>query len=155
MQDRNEIIKEMLDKYSDMVYRLALSRTSSIETAEDIYQTVFLKYSEKMPKFESEEHAKAWFIRVTINFTKNENTSSWSKVKPLDENLSFETTEEEKIFIDLMGLPQNYRSVIYLMYYEGYKVKEIAKMLNTSEGTIKTWAFRAREMLKESIEGGV
>lgn len=157
MQNRNELIKKMLDKYSDMVYRIALTRCNNKESAEDIYQSVFLKYSEKMPKFESEEHSKAWFIRVTINLTKNENASTWNnKVVALDEQMQFETKEDADIFIDICKLPQNYKSVIYLMYYEGYKVKEIADMLEASEGTIKTWLYRAREILKHDIiEGGV
>lgn len=156
MQNRNELIKEMLDKYSDMVYRIALTRCKNKESAEDVYQTVFLRYSEKMPKFESEEHSKAWFIRVTINLTKDENTSAWNnKIVALDDMIQFESKEESDLFIDICKLPQNYKSVIYLMYYEGYKVKEISKLLDASEGTIKTWLYRAREILKESIEGGV
>lgn len=156
MQNRNKLIKQMLEKYSDLVYRIALTRCKNKESAEDVYQTVFLKFSEKMPKFESEEHSKAWFIRVTINLTKNENTSSWNnKLVALDESIQFENKEDSDLFIDICNLPQNYKSVIYLMYYEGYKVKEIANILETSEGTIKTWLYRAREFLKESIEGGV
>lgn len=155
MQDRNELIENMLNKYSDMVYRIALTRCKNKETAEDIYQTVFLKYSEKMPKFESEEHSKAWFIRVTINLTKNENTSAWNnKIVTLDDSVSFESKEDFDLFTNVCQLPQNYKTVIYLMYYEGYKVKEIAKILNSSEGTIKTWLFRAREDLKKIIERG-
>ena len=53
-----------------------------------------------------------------------------------------------------MKLPQEYRTVIYLFYYEGYKVKEISEMMNKTEGTIKTWLFRAREQLKNELEGG-
>ena len=53
-----------------------------------------------------------------------------------------------------MNLPQEYRTVIYLFYYEGYKVKEISEMMNKTEGTIKTWLFRAREQLKNELEGG-
>ncbi len=156
MQNRNEVIKEMLDKYSDMVYRIALTRCKNKESAEDVYQTVFLRYSEKMPKFESAEHSKAWFIRVTINLTKDENTSAWNnKVVALDESIQFESKEDSDLFIHICNLPQNYKSVIYLMYYEGYKVKEISKLLETSEGTIKTWLYRAREILKESLEGGI
>lgn len=156
MQNRNELIKEMLDKYSDMVYRIALTRCKNKESAEDVYQTVFLRYSEKMPKFESEEHSKAWFIRVTINLTKDENTSVWNnKIVALDDSIQFESKEESDLFIDICKLPQNYKSVIYLMYYEGYKVKEISKLLEASEGTIKTWLYRARELLKQDIEGGV
>lgn len=154
MQRENKI-KEIIEKYSDMVYRIALTRCGCVENAEDIFQEVFVKLSEKMPNFENEEHEKAWLIRVTINLTKNLNNSSWNKkVITLDENITFETKEESDVFSVVCELPQNYRTVIYLLYYEGYKIKEIAKLMKTREGTVKTWAFRAREILKQKLEGG-
>lgn len=154
MQKENDINK-IIEKYSDMVYRIALTRTGCVENAEDIFQDVFVKFSEKNPKFENEEHEKAWFIRVTINMTKNMNNSSWNKkIITLDESIAFETKEENDVFSVVCQLPQNYKTVIYLSYYEGYKVKEIASLMKTREGTIKTWLFRAREILKEKLEGG-
>lgn len=154
MQKENDINK-IIEKYSDMVYRIALTRTGCVENAEDIFQDVFVKFSEKNPKFENEEHEKAWFIRVTINMTKNMNNSSWNKkIITLDESIAFETKEENDVFSVVCQLPQNYKIVIYLSYYEGYKVKEIASLMKTREGTIKTWLFRAREILKEKLEGG-
>jgi len=154
MENENEVISA-INKYSDMVYRIALTRTGTVENAEDIFQEVFLKFSEKMPKFKNEEHIKAWLIRVTINLTKNFHNSSWNKkIVNLDEALNFRTQEETNVFSVVCELPQNYKTVIYLMYYEGYKVREIAELMNSTEGTIKTWAFRARELLKEKLEGG-
>ena len=151
----NEYINSTIEKYSNMVYRLALARCGSIENAEDIFQEVFLKLSEKAPKFNDEEHEKAWLIRVTINLTKNLFNSSWNKnIVELDENIAFETENEKDVLNSVLKLPQNYRTVIYLMYYEGYKVKEISQMMKTSEGTIKTWLYRAREELKKELEGG-
>lgn len=148
-------IEEILEKYSNMVYRIALTRTGTIENAEDIYQDVFMKFSEKVPTFESEEHEKAWFIRITINLSKNLKTSAWNKkVINLDENMEFSNEDEYHVFSTICELPQNYKTVIYLMYYEGYKVKEIAKIMKKREGTIKTWLFRARDILKEKLEGG-
>ena len=148
-------IERVIEKYSDMVYRIALTRTGTKENAEDIYQDVFLKYSQKAPEFESFNHEKAWLIRVTINLTKNFNNSSWNKtVVNLDENLKFETPEETGVYEVVCKLPQNYRTVIYLMYYEGYKVNEISKIMKVREGTIKTWAYRARQLLKDELEGG-
>ncbi len=148
-------IERAINQYSDMVYRIALTRTGTRENAEDIYQDVFLKYSEKSPNFDDFEHEKAWLIRVTINMTKNFNTSSWNKrVVNLDENLKFETPEQTGVFEVVCNLPQNYKTVIYLMYYEGYKINEISKIMKIKEGTIKTWAFRARQILKEKLEGG-
>ena len=148
-------IEQILEKYSDMVYRIAVTRTGTVENAEDIYQEVFMKFSEKLPKFESEEHEKAWFIRVTLNLSKNLKTSFWNKkVVNLDENINFLSEEQNNVFSSVCELPQNYKTVIYLMYYEGYKVKEIAKLMKKREGTIKTWLFRAREILKHNLEGG-
>ena len=154
MQKEN-VIKEKIEEYADMVYRIALTRCGIVENAEDVFQEVFMKLAEKNPKFESKEHEKAWLIRVTINLTKNMNTTAWNKkVVSLDENIIFETKEQNDVFQAVCDLPQNYRTVIYLLYYEGYKVKEISELMKKSEGTIKTWLFRAREMLKQNLEGG-
>ena len=152
---REVYLSKMIEEYADMVYRIALTRCQSIENAEDIFQDVFMKFSEKNPKFENKEHEKAWFIRVTINLSKNIKSSTWNKkIVRLDENIEFNTEEENEIYGIVCNLPQNYRTVIYLLYYEGYKVNEISKLMGKPEGTIKTWLFRAREILKEKIEGG-
>ena len=149
-------IKEIIEKYSDMVYRIALTRTKSIENAEDIFQEVFMKLSEKNPEFEGEEHLKAWLIRVTINMSKNVNSSGWNrKVTPLSEDIKFENEEQSEVFEAVCQLEPNFRTVIYLFYYEGYKTKEISEIMKKSEGTIKTWLFRARAQLKEKMEGGI
>lgn len=148
-------IEKIVEKYADMVYRIAITRCGTIENAEDIFQEVFMRFSEKKPKFESSEHEKAWFIRVTINLSKNFKKSAWNKkIVSLDENIVFDEKEQTDIFSIICDLPQNYKTVVYLLYYEGYKVKEISNLMQTSEGTIKTWLFRAREILKEKIEGG-
>ena len=148
-------MKQIIDEYADMVYRIALTRCRCIENAEDVFQEVFMRFSIKSPKFESKEHEKAWLIRVTINLTKNVRESAWNrKVVRLDESIVFNTKEENDVYSTVCELPQNYRTVIYLFYYEGYKVKEISNILNKNEGTITTWLFRAREILKEKLEGG-
>ncbi|MCI9064200.1 MAG: sigma-70 family RNA polymerase sigma factor [Clostridia bacterium] len=148
-------MQKVIEEYADMVYRIALTRCGTIENAEDVFQEVFIKFSEKKPKFENKEHEKAWFIRVTINLTKNIYKSAWNrKIVTLDENILFENKEEGEVFSVVCELPQNYRTVIYLLYYEGYKVKEIARLMHKTEGTIKTWLFRARNMLKDKLEGG-
>ncbi len=148
-------VEEMLEKYADMVYRIALNRCGNIENAEDIFQEVFIKYAEKKPHFNNEEHEKAWFIRVTINLSKNIKQAIWNKkVVALEEAFCFEKEEENEVFSFVLELPTNYRTVIYLLYYEGYKVREIATFMKKSEGTIKTWLFRAREILRKKLEGG-
>ncbi len=140
---------DIADKYIDTVYRLALSRTKSPENAEDITQEVFLKLMQTNKKFDSEEHVKAWLLRVTINCTKDLFLSSWfRKTEALDDNLSFEHEEKSDLYYALMRLPQKYRTVIHLHYYEGYSIKEIADMTKTAEGTVKSQLHRGRDMLK-------
>ena len=157
MLSNEEYITNIVRKYSNMVYRLALTRCANSDSADDIFQEVFLKFSEKLPTFKDEEHEKAWIIRVTINMTINHNKSSWNtRTVELNDNLASdgEVNHTNTVFDEVMKLSQEYRTVVYLFYYEGYQVKEISKMMKKSEGTIKTWLYRAREQLKERLEGG-
>ena len=154
--NKNDYLEQMIEKYSNMIYRLAMARTGNIEQSEDVYQEVFLRLSKKMPDFQSEEHEKAWLIRVTINCSKNALGSSFLKHRAeLDENLSFETPERHEIYYAVQQLPIKYRTVIHLYYYEDYSIKEISKILHTNENTIKSRLARAREALKTSVEGGM
>lgn len=145
-------INEIIYKYSDMVYRLAISRTRNKADAEDVFQEVFFRLAKKMPEFESEEHTKAWLIRVTINCSNNIFNSSWFKnTVNLEDEIKFEEKEEHDIYYAVMNLPLKYRTIIYLFYYEEYKVKEISKLLKINESTVKTRLSRAREKLKNKI----
>ena len=157
MTSQNYII-DTIETYSDMVYRIALTRVKTKDTAEDIYQDVFLKFSSKLPKFKSEEHKKAWLIRVTINTSNNYLKSAWNKRNvELKEDIKYEEEKIENIdnvYDEVKKLPNDYQTVIYLYYYEGYKVNEISKLLSKKEGTIKTWLSRAREILRENLKGG-
>ena len=154
--DENKYLEKMIEKYSDMVYRLALTRTKSKDSSEDVYQEVFFRLARKMPEFESEEHKKAWLIRVTINCSKNILSSSFLKHRAeLDENIKFETQERHDIYYAVLKLPIKYRTVIHLYYYEDYSIKEISKILNINENTVKTHLARARKKLEEDIKGGI
>lgn len=146
---------EIADKYIDTVYRLALSRTKSREHAEDISQDVFVKLMQNKKKFESEEHLKAWLLRVTINLTKDLFSSHWYRTTDeLDENITYEATESNGVYDAVMALPQKYRTVIHLHYFEGYRVEEIALITSSTAGTVKSQLHRGREMLKNIMEEG-
>lgn len=154
--DKNKYLENMVEKYSNMVYRLALTRTKSKENSEDVYQEVFLRLSRKLPNFESEEHEKAWLIKVTINCSKNLLNSNFLKYNSeLKEEIAFDTKERHDIYYAVQELPLKYRTIIHLYYYEQYKINEISKILNISENTIKSRLARAREKLKQKIEGGI
>lgn len=152
---KNEYIEEIIEKYADMVYRLAISRTRNEENANEVFQEVFYRLSKKLPDFESEEHEKAWLIRVTINCSKTLLNSKWNNLsQELPENLPAEEMEIKEIYDIVLTLPQKYRTVIHLFYYEDLSLKTIAKVLNTNENTVKTWLSRARKKLKTILEGG-
>ena len=152
----NEYIKYILDTYSKMIVRLAFTYTKSLCDAEDIAQDVFVSLIEKNKTFENSEHEKAWLIRVTVNKSKNFVKSSWvKKTVPIDEAMT-KTTEEKSddILEEVLKMPEKYRTVIHLFYYEGYQINEIAEILGKSTGTIGTWLSRGRKILKERLEGG-
>ena len=97
--NKKQVLEDTINKYSNMIYRLAMARTGKTEEAQDVYQEVFLRLAKKMPEFESEEHKKAWLIRVTINCSKTLLNSNFIKHRAeLDENLSFETPERHDIY---------------------------------------------------------
>ena len=152
--NKNEYLEKMIDKYSNMIYRLALIRTKTKENSEDVYQEVFLRLAKKMPNFENEEHEKAWLIRVTINCSKNILNSKFVKnTTELKEDIVFTTKERHDIYYAVQQLPLKYRTIIHLYYYENYKIKEICKMLKMKENTVKSRLSRAREKLKIEMEG--
>jgi len=154
----NDSVESILEKYSDMVFRIAYSRTKNSHDAEDVMQDVFLRYIKSKPCFESEEHEKAWFIRVTINRTKSLLTSSWFKrTTGLDQNqcedaLSTFITERSEVFYAVLELPKDMRTVVHLYYYEDYSVREIAGLMDKSESCIKSVLMRARKKLKNLLE---
>ena len=155
-QTKNEFLEYAINTYGDMVYRLALSRVRKKDLAEDIFQEVFLRFARKEPIFENEEHEKAYIIRLTINCSKTLLDSKYIKrVVELKDDIVFETPERNQIYYAVLELPLKYRTVIHLFYYEGYKINEISKLLNTNENTIKSQLMRAREMLKTKVEGGI
>jgi RNA polymerase sigma-70 factor (ECF subfamily) len=147
-------INDVLTKYSNMVYRLALSRTRNVADAEDILQEVFLRFVHKMPEFQSEEHRRAWLIRVTINCSSKLLTSAWfRRTVPLEEELKFETREKGEVYYAVMELPVKYRTVIHLFHYEDLSISQISEVLSIKESTIKSQLLRARQLLKNKLKG--
>ena len=152
----NDCVDEVVDKYANMVYRLALAQMKNKHDAEDLFQEVFLRYISKPRTFESEEHRKAWLIRVTINRGRSLWTAWFRKNEPLDESLVAETKVdiENDLSEYLALLPQKYRPVIHLFYYEDMSVREISAILDAKESTVRTWLTRARSILGEKLRGG-
>lgn len=144
---------QAFEKYSDMVYRLAVARVKNKYDADDILQEVFLRFIKYKDKVENEEHLKALLIRITINCSKSLLTSGWFKrTESLSESLS--VWDEYSDTLDaVLRLPKKYRTVIHLHYYMGYSVEEIAKILKSKPSTVKSQLHRARQKLKIDLKG--
>lgn len=152
----DDYISKLVQKYSDMVLRLALTYLKNIFDAQDVCQNVFIKIFEQSKTFVDSEHEKAWIIRVTINASKDLMRSQWKKrFFSIDEVVLPIKDKENKEAVSLvLELPVKYRSVIYLHYFENYSTSEIAKLLSRNEATIRTQLKRARELLKTKMIGG-
>jgi RNA polymerase sigma-70 factor (ECF subfamily) len=147
--------EDIILRYHDTVYRIAFTYCRNTHDAQDIAQEVFVRYLKKTPQVSSEEHLKAWLIRVTINTAKSLMTSSWfKKVVPISENepvISDEPTHADTYFA-VMSLSEKYRSVVMLYYYEDYTIREIAQILERTETAVQTQLQRARAMLKNKLK---
>lgn len=146
----------VVDRWQNMIYRTALTMTRSHEDAEDILQEVFFKYFRLEPAFTSIEHEKAWFLRVTINECKNLLRSVWHS-RRADVNLEHlsipeSTPKNSKVLETVLSLPQKYRIVTYLYYYEDYSVKEIAEITLQAPNTVAQQLVRSRKKLRKKLE---
>lgn len=153
----HEEFTEMALKYSDSIFRIAFNYCKSRADADDIVQNVLLKFYKETKSFESEEHIRNWLIRVAINESKKLLISPFKKrtvsIDELEEKTVFDNTDQSALYDTVMALPQKYRIVIYLFYYEEYSVEEISKMLNVNSSTVRTRLSRARNRLKEQLQG--
>ncbi|GFI61431.1 ECF RNA polymerase sigma factor SigW [Clostridiales bacterium] len=150
-------VNRAIELYSDTIRRICMIYLKSYTDTEDIFQTVFLKYVLSSVSFESEEHEKAWIIRVTINACKDLLKSFFrSRTVSLDEiieqpsELSLDNIE---VLEAVFSLPQKYRAAVYLYYFEEYTAPQISQILGKNVNTIYTLLTRSRQTLREKLGG--
>lgn len=157
MRSEQETIRA-IERYSDTVRRLCMLHLKNEADTEDIFQTVFLKYVLSPVSFENEEHEKAWFIRVTINACKDLLKSFFrSHTVSLDqimEQPSQLPPDYSDVWEAVFSLPQKYRDVVYLHYFEDYTAPQISHILGKNVNTIYTLLTRSKKMLRERLGGG-
>lgn len=150
-----ESLEQVIHTYADMVFRLAYAQMRNPADTDDVFQDVFLKYAEKAPAFASEEHRKAWLIRVTINRCRSHYRSNWWKhIVPLDEasSAAMPAPADPTLNEALAKLPPKYRSIIHLHYYENYGTSEIAGLTGQRPSTVRSQLTRARQMPEAHIK---
>ena len=148
---------EVVERYANAVYRVAHQYCGNKSDAEDVTQNTFLKLLRLEKEFEDEEYLRRWLFRVAINEAKNLNMSFWKKRMVSIEESEVEKTydfsaEQSSLYEAVMKLPQKYRVVVHLYYFEEYSIKEIAQILRIKETTVQTQLMRARGKLKEMLK---
>lgn len=150
-------LEDVAAEYQKSIYLAAFQICRNAEDANDIVQDTMLTYYLKQMDYRSEEHLRAWLLRVAINKAKDKTRSFWRRQVELQDIMQdipvFEQDEEQTLFEEVMNLPEKYRIVIHLFYYEDYSVREIAEVLRISENNVKVRLSRGRSLLKEKLEG--
>ena len=155
--EQNQYIK-IVSEYGNTIFRIAFSYCKNKGDAEDIVQNVFLKLLQSKQEFQDETHMKKWLIRVAVNESKNLCTSFWKKrIFPLDDfdqdqSYQFPSQECSDLYFAVMKLPEKYRLVIHLYYYEDYSVNEISQLVRATPSAVKNRLLRARRMLKDKLK---
>lgn len=149
---RNSEFESIYNRNIETVYRICYVYMKNKTDAEDMTQNTFMKYLKYQPLFDNLEHEKAWFIVTATNNCKNHFKSWWNKHTYLDDEFEVEYKDKQDETLSLvLNLPNKYKQVIYMYYYEGYSTVEIAKLLNTKESTIRTHLLKGRQILKEKM----
>lgn len=150
--------EEVLYRYQDMVYHLALVHTKSATDADDVFQEVFLRLVRKNPAFESEDHRKAWLIRTTLNCCNSFWNSAWKRrtvsMEECGDAIDIAHWGEGGVLELIDELPPRYRTVIHLFYYEDMPIEQIGRALKISYNAAAKRLSRARELLRKKLEGG-
>lgn len=152
-----EEVENALTLHGDTIRRICFVHLRKEADVEDIFQNVFFKYASKPQEFTSIAHEKAWLIRIAINECNSLHRRWFHRSVELHDDLSSFSIaaagEDTSLLQRVVKLPAHYRDVIYLYYYEGYKIHEIATILKRKENTIHTWMARAKKQLKEELGG--
>lgn len=146
----------LAETYRDRLFAAAFQVCGNAADAEDAAQEALLRYHISEKQFESEQHVRAWLLRVAINCAKNLSRSFFRRnTVPLEtymETLEFDSGESREIFREVMSLPETYRLVIHLYYYEDYSVAEIGKILGLTESNVKVRLSRGRQLLRKALQ---
>ena len=147
-----------VERYGDMLFRLAYSCTRSRADAEDVMQETLLKLYTAQKAFESPDREKNWLVRVAVNECRHLLRTPWRRrTGPLEEAADtpvWDTPAQSELFRQVMALPPKYRAAIYLYYYEGYSAEEIGRILKITASAVRSRMERARKHLKLKLEGG-
>ena len=151
----NREFSALAERYLNLVYRVALNCVGNPADADDVSQNTMLRLLRQKEGFQSEDHARRWLIRVTVNESKRLLTAPWRRrtvaLEELAAAIPSEHKEGQELLEAVLSLPRKYRLPLYLYYYEGYQVGEIGALLERRPSTVQTQLARGRELLKKQL----
>ncbi|MCL2339377.1 MAG: RNA polymerase sigma factor [Actinomycetia bacterium] len=159
----NTDITAALERYGDTIWRVCVLYFRPSADAEDAFQETLLKYALSRTIFRSEEHRKAWLIRVATNVCKDMLKAAHRQNQPLDDQLLSDLPDSDgmvqtdgwelrEILELIHNLSDPPRTALYLALYEGYPAPEIARMLDAPVNTVYSWISRGKQQLKELLQ---
>ena len=152
--ENGELFHRIYQQYGPALYRFCLLQMKNAADAEDALQEVFLKRLYRAPVFDSPEHEKRWLYRVALNQCRDELRRKRRTEVPLEEAALLAVPEPQReLLAHVAALPEKFRTVIHLHYYEGYTVEELAALLGVSVSSVKMRLMRGREALRREMEG--
>ncbi len=149
-----ERMETIMQTYGNMLFRLCLITLGNASDAEDAVQETFIKYLQKAPIFDNDEHEKAWLITVATNkcrdvlrFRKRHPVVDVEEIKELVKESS-----DSGVLDVLMTLPDQFRVVLVLYYVEGYGTADIARMIGKTASAVKMRLQKGRKLLRDAYE---
>lgn len=149
-------LRRAMDAWGDTVLRVALAQTGSPSDADDVFQDVFMRLLENDTAFESDEHLKAWLLRVTVNRCHDLARTVWNRrtegLARQHADIAAPDAFRDDIWDVVGALPFDLRIVVHLFYVEGYATEEIAAIVECRPSTVRTRLHRARQQLRTSLQ---
>ena len=162
MSGKNDELEKVIVQYSSMLYKICFLILKNEQDTKDVLQETFLTFYTKNPTFQSDEHRKAWLIKVSQNkcreflrFHKKHANVSWEEMEETHLLTKGLDVEEADLLAMIWDLDYKMKSVVILYYIEGYSVEEIAGILKISQAAVKKRMQRARQELKTGYIGEV
>ena len=149
-------IAALYERHKETIFRVCFAYMKNVMDTEDVVQDTFYNLIKSGAVFENAEHEKAWLIRTATNLCKNALRYWWRKRENIEDYEDIQSNnvfEIDDIFSVVMGLPDKYKTVIYLYYYEGYDSVEISKILQKPQSTIRYFLAESKRILREELRG--
>ncbi len=151
-----DLYREFYKRNAKNIYRICFLYLKNHHDTEDAVQTCFVKAFENHIKFDNPAHERAWLAVTAANICKSILRKRHKKdiyIEDLPQEPVWQESGNKDVLIAVMNLPDKYKDIVYLHYYEGYSTAEVANILSMKDSTVRCYLRRSRELLKIDLGG--